>query len=89
MLPPHDFILAQIADVGNTGLASGFEKHPANVGVPESLVSIVWVQVGVSVPVVGTVAPGPPPDRALDGASASHCQSILERLRGIVCSVSP
>lgn len=73
MLPSHDFVLAQIADVSNTRLTSGFEEHPPDVGVPESLVSIVWVQVSVSIPVVGTVTPGPPLDRALNGASASHC----------------
>ena len=62
VLPPHNFVLAQIADVGNTRLTSGFYKHPAYMREPESLVGIVWIQVGVSIPVVGTVAPGPPLD---------------------------
>jgi len=89
VLPPHNFVLAQIADVSNTRLTSGFDEHPTDVRVPESLVSIVWVQFSISIPVVGTVAPGPPLDRALDSAGASHCQNVLERLRGVVRPVSP
>lgn len=89
VLPPHDFVLAQIADVSNTRFTSRLDEHPTDVGVPESLVGIVWIQVSVGVPVVCAVAPGPPLDRALNSASASHCQSILERLRGVVCPVSP
>ena len=84
VLPPHDLILAQIANIGNAGLAAGFEKHPADMGEPEALVSVVWVQVGVGVTVVGTVTPGPPLDRALYSTSTSHSQSILKRLRGVV-----
>lgn len=89
MLPPHNLIFAQVADVCNTGLTPRFDQHPTDVGVPESLVGIVRVQVGVGVPVVGTVTPGPPFDRTLDSASASHRQSVLERFRCIVRPVSP
>jgi len=89
VLPPHDLVLAQITDVGNAGLAAGLEKHPADVGEPEAPVSVVWVQVSVSVTVVGTVTPGPPLDRALDGTGTSHGQSVLERLRGVICPVRP
>ena len=89
MLPPHNLVLAQITDVGYAWLAAGFEKHPADVGVPEALVSVVWIQISVGVTVVSTVASGPPLDRTLDGTCASHSQSVLERLRGVVCPVSP
>ena len=89
MLPPHNLVLAQVADVGDAGLTARFEKHPTNMGVPETLVSVVWIQVGIGVTVVGTVTPGPPLNRALDSTCTSHSQSVLEWLRGVVCPVSP
>jgi len=89
VLPPHNLVLAQIADVGDAGLTTWFEEHPTDVGKPEALVSVVRVQVGVSVTVVGTVAPGPPFNRTLDGTSTSHSQYVLQRLRGIVRPVGP
>lgn len=62
VLPPHDLVSAQIADIGYSGLPAGFEKHPTDVGIPETLMGVVWVQVGVGITMVGTVAPGPPLD---------------------------
>jgi len=84
VLPSHNLVLAQIADVGDARLTAGIEKHPTDVGEPEAIVSVVWVQVGVSVTVVGTVTPGPPLNRTLDGTGTSHSQNVLERLRGVV-----
>jgi len=89
VLPPYNLVLAQIADVGDARPAARFEKHPADVGVPKALVSVVWVQISVGVTVVGAVTPGPPFNRALDSTGTSHSQSVLERFRGVVCTVSP
>jgi len=80
VLPPYNLILAQITNVRGAGFTTGFEKHPTEMRVPEALVSVVWVQVGVGVTVVGTVTPGPPLDRPFDSTSTSHSQNVLERL---------
>lgn len=62
VLPPYDGILAQIADVRYTGLTTRLQNHPADMGVPKALVGVVRVEVGVGVPVMCPVTPGPPLD---------------------------
>ena len=80
VLPPHDFILAQVAHIGNAGLATGLNKHPADVGPQQAEVRIVRVEGSVGVAVVRAVATGPPLYRTLNSASASDREEILERL---------
>jgi hypothetical protein len=55
MLPPHDLILAQVTDIGDTRLTTGFENHPANMCVPETIVRIVGIEIGIGVPMMSTV----------------------------------
>ena len=62
VLPPDDLVLAQVADIRNTRLAAGLDKHPADVGPPEALVSVVRVERRVGVAVVRAVAARPPLD---------------------------
>lgn len=62
MLELHDGVAGQITDVGDTRFAAGLEDHPAHVRPEQPVVRAVWVQVGVGVPVVRAVAPGPPFD---------------------------
>ena len=80
VLPPHDFILAQVAHIGNAGLATGLNKHPDDVGPQQAEVRIVRVEGSVGVAVVRAVATGPPLYRTLNSASASDREEILERL---------
>jgi hypothetical protein len=77
VLPPHDLVLAQIADVRNTGFAARFQEHPADVRVPKSLMSVVRVEVGIGVSVVSAVATRPPLDRPLNRADASKGKNVL------------
>lgn len=89
VLPADDLALGQIADVGDTGLTAGLDHHPSNVGPVQAFVGVVGVKVSVSVAVVGTVAAGPPFDRAFHSACAGHCKEVLEGLGGIVTAVGP
>ena len=89
VLPPHDLVLAEIADVSNAGFATGLDEHPANVREEEALMRIVWVQGRVGVTVVCAVTAGPPFDRTLDRTSTSNRKEVLEGLRGVVRPVRP
>ena len=62
VLPPDDLILAQVADISHARLAAGLDKHPADVGPPKALVSVVRVKRRVGVAVVRAVAARPPLD---------------------------
>lgn len=59
------------------------------MGVPEAFVSVVGVEVGVGVAVVGAVASGPPLDGTLDGTCTCGGEEVLEGLGGVVRTVSP
>jgi hypothetical protein len=89
VLPADDPVLAEVADVGDTRLATGLDEHPTHVRPPETLVSRVRVKVGVGVAVVGTVTTRPPLDGTLDGASTSQSEPDFKSLGGIVGAVSP
>jgi hypothetical protein len=65
LLPAHDLVLGEVADVRATRLAARLEEHPADVGVPEPLLCVVWVEFGVGVAMMCTVATRPPLDWAL------------------------
>ena len=89
VLPPDDLVSGQVGNVGNTDLASRLDNHPANVSPPETLVSRVRVEFGISVSVMGSMTSRPPFDRALDGTSPGHRQDVLKRDRGVVRSMRP
>lgn len=50
---------------------------------------IVWVEVGVGVAMVSTVASCPPFDGSFDCTCACESEEILERLSGVVRTVRP
>lgn len=89
VLPSDNLVLAQVANVGDTRLATGLDEHPTHVRPPESLVSRVRVEVGVGVAMVSTMTARPPLDGTLDGACTSQSQPNLERLGGVVRAMSP
>lgn len=89
VLPPDNLVLAQVRDVGDTGLAAGLENHPANVCPPESSVRIIRIEVRVRVAVVRAVTTRPPLDRALDGTCTRDGEEVLEGLGGVVGTMSP
>lgn len=89
VLPPDDRVLAQVANVGNTGPAAGLDQHPADMGVEETLVCIVRVEVGVGVAMVGAVTTAPPLDGALHSAGTCHGEKILEGERRVIRPVGP
>ena len=45
---------------------------------------IVWIEVGIRVPVVCAVSTGPPLDRTLHSAGTRSGKEVLQRLRRIV-----
>lgn len=62
VLPADNGVLAEVANIRNTWLATGPDQHPPDVGVEKSTVGVVGVEVGVGVAVVGSVTARPPFD---------------------------
>lgn len=89
VLPPHDFALAQVGDISNTGLTSGLQDHPTDMGPPETFVSVVGVKFGVGITVVSTVTPRPPFDGTFDGAGTRKCKEVFQRFGCIVRAMCP
>ena len=89
VLPPDDCGLAQVADVGNTGLAAGLQQHPSDVGEPEASVRVVRVELGVCVAMVRTVTTRPPLDGAFDRAAPRDGKEVLQRLGRVVGPMGP
>jgi hypothetical protein len=50
---------------------------------------IVWIKVGISVPVVCAVSTGPPLDRPLHSARASSSQEVLQRFGRVIGAMGP
>lgn len=82
-------VAAQIANVGNTGLAAGLDDHPAKVRPDQTKVRAVRVEIGVGVAVMGAVATSPPVDGALNSAGAHKGQEVLERTGRDISAVCP
>lgn len=78
VLPPNNRVLAQVADVGDTGLAAGFHQHPANVGVEETFVGVVGIQFGVGVTMMSAVTTRPPFNGTFNSARASNSKEVLQ-----------
>lgn len=89
VLPLDDGALAQVADVGDTGLAARLDEHPADMREEEALVRVVGIEVRVGVAVMRAVATRPPLDGAFHGAGACSSQEVLQRLRRVVGAVCP
>ena len=56
VLEAHDRVLGEVRDVRDTRAAAGLDEHPADVAVPEALVRVVRVEVGVGVAMVCAMA---------------------------------
>ena len=89
VLESNDRVAGQVADVGDTGFPPGLHDHPANMRPEQTVVGSVGVEVGIGVPVVGTVTSRPPLDGALDGTSTSHGEEVFKRLGGIIGTMRP
>lgn len=89
VLEPHNFVLGEVTDISDTGLAAGLHDHPPNVRPDEAMVGSIRIKVGIGITVMSTVTPRPPLDGALNGASASHSKRILERLGSVVRAMCP
>lgn len=89
VLPADNRVLAQVTNVGNTGLVARLEQHPTDMREPEALVSVIRVEVGIRITVVGTVTTAPPLNGALDRTSSCYSQEVLKRLRRVVRPMRP
>jgi hypothetical protein len=89
VLPPDDLVPRQIRDIGDSDLGTRLEDHPTDMSPPEPLVSRVWVKVGVSVTVVSSVTTGPPFNGSLNSSGSRTGETVLQRKRSGVRSVSP
>jgi hypothetical protein len=89
VLPFNDFILGQIANISDAGLAPWLNHHPSYMRPQEAFVGIVRIEIGVGVAMVSTVSTRPPLDRPFDGTCTCDSEKILERLRGVIGPVGP
>jgi hypothetical protein len=90
VLPDNNGVFVEVGNIGSAGvLGVLLENHPAEMGVEKTLADGVGVLDGVGISVVSTVIPGPPPDRALHGASANGRKVDLEGSGGLVRAVCP
>lgn len=77
MLPSNNLVLAQVADISNTGSTSRLEDHPTDMSPPETVMSIIRIKVGIGVTMVSAMATGPPFDGAFNGTSTSEGEEVL------------
>lgn len=90
VLEDDDGILVQVGNVGAANaLGVLLHDHPSQVRVEETLANRVGVLLSVGVPVVGTVAARPPPNRTLDSSGTSGSEEDLERSARRVRAVGP
>jgi len=89
VLPPHYLVLAQIADVRHTRPTARLQEHPSYMRVPETLMGVVRVEVGVGIAMVCPVTSRPPLDRAFDSTGSRKGKIILQRNRCIVRPMCP
>lgn len=90
VLPDDNCILVEISDVSSAELLWVLlHDHPTDVGIVKAFADGVWIMMSISIPVVCTVVPGPPPDGALDGTSANGGQINLQGDGCLVRGVGP
>lgn len=89
MLEFDDIVPAEVTDIGNARLSTGFDQHPTDVTPVKAFVSVVRVELSVSIPVVSSVTTRPPLDGTLNCTSASKGEEVLQRLGSIVRAMSP
>lgn len=90
VLPNDDGVIVQVGDVGAANaLGVLLHDHPAEMGIEETLADGIWVFIGVSVAMVGTMVSGPPADGAFDGAAAHSSEEDLQRHSRRVGGMSP
>jgi hypothetical protein len=84
VLPADHFILAEVRDIRNAGFAPWLHDHPANMGPQEATMGIVWIKVGIRIPVMCTVPTRPPLDRTFHSTCARSSKEVLQRSGGII-----
>lgn len=89
VLEADDRVLVQIANIGDTGLATRLEKHPTDMRPDEAVVSVVRVKVRIGITMMSAVPSRPPLDGPLDGTSSRNSEDILQRLGRVVSTMCP
>lgn len=89
VLPFDDLALAQVTNISDARFPAWLQQHPTDMRIPETLVGVVRVEVGIGVTMVCAVTPRPPLDGTLYCSSTRKRQEILKRQRGIVRAMSP
>lgn len=89
MLPPNDFILAEVRDVRDTRFAPWLDDHPTNVGPQEAAMRIVWIEFGIRVSVVCAVSARPPLDGPLHSTSTRSSEEVLQWPGRVIRAVGP
>jgi len=89
MLPTDDGVAGEIGDISDTGLATGMEDHPTNMGPDEPVMGTIGIEVGVSVTMMSTVTARPPLDRTLNSTRARDREKVFERTRSVVGTMGP
>ena len=68
MLPCHNGILFEVADICGAVTVARLDEHPANMGPQKSMLCTVRVEVGIGVAMMCSVMSCPPFDGSLNGA---------------------
>ncbi len=89
VLKLEELVLFQIRGIGCPRMHIGNEDHPAQMIPPEASVSVVWIEVGVCVAMMGTMRASPPIGGALNRASTGGEEEQLKRNRRVVRAVGP
>ena len=84
MLPLHDFVLLQIANVSMSGLHTGLHKHPTDMSVEETALRVIGVKWGVGIAVMRSVSSSPPVHRALNSTRSHQAKEILQRSGSVI-----
>lgn len=85
MLENDDRVQSQVGDVSSGSvLWVSLGQHPAHVGVPETLTSVIWVSVCVGVSVVNSVRVAPPLDGTLNGTGTKEGKESSRSPVGVV-----
>lgn len=84
VLPIRYPILFEVDCISRARPDAGFGEHPSQMRPPQATMSAVWIKVGVSVAVMSTMLPAPPPNGTLHRTSTCDGKETLQRFRGIV-----
>mmetsp|Transcript_22158 Transcript_22158/g.38305 ORF Transcript_22158/g.38305 Transcript_22158/m.38305 type:complete len:200 (-) Transcript_22158:586-1185(-) len=79
MLPHDHLVLVKVGNINSSRLPSLLlENHPSDVREPEALVDCIWVLIGIDVPVMRPVVPGPPSSGSLISCGSKEQEQKLD-----------